>query len=384
MVKRAVTTLVARGGGSYVTKDPLAHPIIPDYVATVLPLLCSFARLTATSVPQLQFVALTHNLTTDELAHLRSNRAITMEVAAIAPAIVGLPMRAARQDCLLRSNFSWAAHGRSDIASTMLKLAVWRLPYDEVLYVDSDAIFLRNPISLFELLGGSSPTLQSKAAPRAMQANCATLLRMNPHNNGSKLLNRPLCNRLTFVAPFSGRLSVAERFDRHRPECRVAGWQSGIFLTRPSERIFRSLMHRAREADYSSFTRSEQDLLDRHFDPLEQCLLGRATSTQLHDVSASNCAAHGAIRRDSAYRTIFHHKIHAFADAAHSPVTNIRKGYNDVLASAAAQLCADHSAPLDANATRSLMSMIDDAERRVFRMRRETQSHTNGQPSGTP
>ena len=137
MVKRAVTTLVARGGGSYVTKDPLAHPIIPDYVATVLPLLCSFARLTATSVPQLQFVALTHNLTTDELAHLRSNRAITMEVAAIAPAIVGLPMRAARQDCLLRSNFSWAAHGRSDIASTMLKHLCLKTFYIQIGYTGS-------------------------------------------------------------------------------------------------------------------------------------------------------------------------------------------------------------------------------------------------------
>ena len=260
---RAVITLVARGEGSYVSPSHERRPIIPDYVATALPLLCSFSMMhTGSSLP---LVVLTANLTTDEEHRLRAYGVQTMDALAMmrvaAPRaldIHGPPSGAKKQGCLLQSKGGWMAWGRSDFVQTMLKFALWLLPFDEVLYIDADAILLRPLHSLFGSL--VRPGARKMSYWFDMQHDCGHLFQ-------SGASRRPICPRLDFVGPTSSRAQAARMFDKSRVECQRPGWQSGLFLTRPSMETFTRLMRRAQAGNYTSFTRTEQDVPDAELEP---------------------------------------------------------------------------------------------------------------------
>lgn len=297
---RAYVTLLARGTGSYISPKHNKLPIVPDYVTTALPLLCSFARV-GSAYP---LFVLVHNLAAAEHARLRAHGASDIidiadsarEEAArhgreVAPA-------AARIQCLLNSTGAWVVHGRGDFAQTMLKLLLWRelaaRNIDQTIFVDADMIFLRPPDKLFTAL--TPPPKQSGRAvwwrkrlicPRPASDLTATVGRI-----------RPLCSELDFVAPESSRSGAARQWDRDRTQCQLAGWQSGFFLTRTSVQIADALFERAASGNYSAFTRTEQDVIDAGFDQSEHCL--RPSESTEHPQPA--CTRHAVLDRNQAYR----------------------------------------------------------------------------------
>ena len=176
-----------------------------------------------------------------------------------------LRARTQPRDCRMTGSGSWIIWSRHDFDSTMYKALLWsRLAgrYDEVAFLDVDIMFRSKPDRLFEALAPNNSS-RSGARRRGWQwwrwskkkwnSGCGKDI---PHTAPL----RPLCDRLDFVAMKSGRLDTTNRWFHqvNRSECKVNGWQTGFFLTRPTPRIGDALVARA--------LNRERQLFVLHFD----------------------------------------------------------------------------------------------------------------------
>ena len=308
--RRAYVTLLARGSGSYVSPLYARRPEVPDYVATSLPLLCSFRRvrsayklvilvanLTAAEVGILRDVggdAIADIIDISHYEHGRPTRRHSASAAAVTPPAAAAPTstvystmeRRPPASCLMKGlKGSWMVHGRSDFDSTMLKTAVWRElagRYEQVAFIDADTILLRRPDELFMALDphvrrGVRACSYPNYCPHGVSwGKSAQWWQWPPSTSKSgcglgypsMARRRALCDELTFVAPESSRERTAERWNSSRRECLRPGWQSGFFFTRPSVEVAEALASRALSGDFSLFTQTEQDVIDAQYAPL--------------------------------------------------------------------------------------------------------------------
>jgi hypothetical protein len=273
--RRAVATVVARGPGSYVSARHQTQPLRPDYVHTVVPLLCSFSRMGSHLGPMIVF---TSNLTATEHDSLRLHGAQVRDLTWYgARQRFRLDRVNTSASCELPGKGGWQVWGRSDFAETMLKLLLWRelaREFDEFLYVDPDSLFLHPPDTLFDTL---HPQALGKKGLAHRMLNLRDLRRCGWRKGGAfdyKHRHRKMCPSLDFVAPLSGRGMLSHVFTgTNQTACLRSGWSTSIFLARASTARSQSLLHRARTGNFSTFTRTEQDVLDDEFDTRHQCIL---------------------------------------------------------------------------------------------------------------
>ena len=226
-----------------------------------LPFLCSLAQQRRQPFPQYPLVVLTANLTAAEratLVHMGADRVIDLTFWRswrYAPPFDSMEAHSPnRSDCRFVGSTAWVVHGRTDFSQTLVKLALWNLTeYDELAFFDVDSVIVQPPHRLFDEL------------ETARQPSC----RRGGRAKDGAAEPSPLCETLDFVGMRGG--------DRRR--CRLAGWQTGLFVTRPSRSTFRSLLRRSREGDFSRFTHTEQDVIDAEFVAPQPCeWLGNETT----------------------------------------------------------------------------------------------------------
>ena len=302
--KRCFSTVLVRGTGSYIARFHKTKPNRPNYVASAIPLLCSFRRA-GSAYP---FVILAVNLTGAEHDALRVQGGLVVNITQPANKLRfelphGVP------SCKPKGAGAWQVWGRSDFAETMIKTLLWKtlaeLGYDEVAYVDADSIFLSRPDVIFDALRPQELGRQSRAH-RILSlrdlARCRTPGR--PHH-GSQ--HRRLCPSLQFAASFSSRLDIMKTTTElaNHTLCQQPGWQSGFFVTRPSLSTFWSLQRRARDGNFTLFTQTEQDVLDAEFPVSEQCV-GVGLPKQ------PSCTRHAYMSHMLVQSLVMHHKIHAY------------------------------------------------------------------------
>lgn len=204
--RRAFITLVARGSGHYIAPTE-RHARTPNYLLTVLPLLCSFIRVRS----RYPLLVLAANLSQSEETALLAYGATS--VLPLEAAMVQQLSRIANagylhtMSCILQQKGGWMVSGRTDFRETVLKLAIWSLfdHFDEVAYLDADSIFLRHPDSAFDSLTPSRYSRHTRQ--RYLQASECN----SRSQSGAALAMRPLCDHLEFVAPESGRFHGARR-----------------------------------------------------------------------------------------------------------------------------------------------------------------------------
>ena len=110
---RAYVTLLARGTGSYVSPLYARKPEVPDYVATALPMICSFQRVQS-AYP---LIILAANLSASELRTLREvGGSAVHDIIDITSYQRQQPpagrVRASPRSCLVNLKGSWMVHGR--------------------------------------------------------------------------------------------------------------------------------------------------------------------------------------------------------------------------------------------------------------------------------
>jgi len=307
-VRRCFATLIVQGGGgSYIAPQHELRPVLPDYVSTAIPLLCSLRRV-GSSYP---IVVLAVNITHAESKALGAHGAIVRDVSALAAQQhMALPIEA--RSCKLDTKGSWQVWGRGDFAQTMVKALLWKelaeLGYDEVAYVDGDSIFLAHPDAIFDVLDPVLLGRQSRAHRTLALRDMGRCKRRGDKPGVNDYRHRRLCPRLSFVARFSSRHELTKEWivDRSRSACVQPGWQSGFFVARPSVRTYEALVRRARSGNFSTFTQTEQDVLDAEFDIRQHCLPLRAPKE-----GAAECVAHAYVQHDLVEQLVLHHKLHA-------------------------------------------------------------------------
>ena len=367
--RRAYVTLLARGTGSYVSPFWARKPEVPDYVATALPMICSFVRVRS----KYQLVVLAANLTAGEHSLLRAVGGDSISIIDIsryqqkassgasdaANAAAASPKGAAPLSCLITMRGSWMVHGRSDFASTMLKTAVWRELagiYDQVAFVDADTIFIQSADVLFQTLdphvrrGVRSCTYPNYCPHGVSWGRSRQWWQWPPSVAGKSgcgpgfpptSRRRALCDELAFVAPESARERTAEQWNATRLECVRPGWQSGFFFTRPSVQMADALAARAASGRFSLFTQTEQDVIDAHFDPSEHCLRPDENSLS----AEPKCTTHTRLSSPVMQSYAIHHKHHFFAIGA--PTSPRGREYlkgNRMVQNLTLTLCPNHAA----------------------------------------
>ena len=342
--RRAYVTLLARGSGSYISPHSDTNPAIPDYVASALPLLCSHQR-TRSAYP---LIVLAANLTAAEQSQLRLHGAA--EVIDVTNYRSRSSPLSQPPSCLHPSKGGWIVWGRGDFAETMLKTAVWREfagRYDEVAFIDADTMLIKSPDPLFEALSpfGRNNDGGAGAAPRRHSWWLGGDARCGSPKRISELAHKRACGRMAFIAAESTRERYSRSFQQNKTECHVAGWRTGFFLTRPSVALAEALEARARQGNFSLYTRTEQDVLDAEFDPYGMCHEAKKQQSQ---------CVRAAILSDrvlSSYTV--HHKIHGFRlDDKQAPPKGLTRltilQGNKVLRNLTLTLCKDVSHELNA------------------------------------
>ena len=306
--RRCYVTLVVRGAGSYVTPQHQLQPLLPDYVSTAIPLLCSHQRV----VSRYPLLVLAVNLTHKEHAVLRDHGAVVHDLTEEARRQHSL-LPAAAPSCTLDSKGAWQVWGRGDFAQTMVKVLLWKalatLGYDEAAFVDADSIFLSSADSIFDAL---NPPLLGKQFRAHRTLSLRDMGRCKrPGSPESAFRHRRLCPRLRFAARFSSRLELSKEWTRpgQRAQCAVPGWQTGFFVTRPSQRTFDALQQRASHGNFTTFTKTEQDVLDAEFAIRDHCLPLRAAREPL-----DACVAHAYLQHELVEQLVLHHRIHSRRD----------------------------------------------------------------------
>ena len=375
MERRCFATLIARGNGSYVTPQPETRPLHPDYVRTALPLLCSFQHLG--SAYPLHVLAAGYAEAT--LQALRTHGVNVRDITNLSPQI-DLGTSSASEQCLLRSKGSWQVHGRSDFASTMHKLLLWQVlrnDCDAVAFVDADSIFTGAPVDgIFDTVHPQKLSQRQRGRMFALRdlSRCG----WPEDKNDTEYRLKPLCPALDFAARLSSRKGITEVFlwpkvanssathpfnelDPSEAACRRPGWSSGFFVTRPAPDSFDALHGRAIAGNFSLFTRTEQDVIDDHFDPRDHCVrtpyatrdaargtnrTARDSKPQLDIGMRVACSRHAALSASLVSELVLHHKLHAYEPNALPTRSNLHIG-TTTLHNLSRSLCASSAALLE-------------------------------------
>ena len=205
IARRAFVTLVLSASTIYRRSSNRA-----DYLKTVIPLLCSHRRLRS-SYP---LVVMSANLTASEESTLLAHGAHSVvPVTAFADRLRAwwaerIPPRL---DCSLECGpkDAYCYSGRGDLFDTIVKFAVWGLAFDEVVYVDADSVFVRNPDPLFAALRGSGG-----GDGACTGVFCGSNL--NAFCKAHKRSALPPCASLDFAAGQSGRFTTTTRLAKSR------------------------------------------------------------------------------------------------------------------------------------------------------------------------
>lgn len=226
--RRAYVTLLASGGGGYLTHVGATHAPKPDYIATITPMICSFKR--AQSLHPL--IVLAVNLTASEQDALRAlgGDPRTFDVIDVTPQAARLTTllreRQQPRDCRLQGSGWWIVWNRFDFDQTMFKALLWSElagRYDEVAFFDVDVLFRRSPDKLFEALTpGEEPP--GRAGRGGGKGHTWWLWHSSKTSGCGNFTpawtrRRRLCARLDFVAPESSRELSSMRIMPNRSDC---------------------------------------------------------------------------------------------------------------------------------------------------------------------
>ena len=204
--RRAFITLAVKGRGHYIASSDSDRQT-PNYLQTVLPLLCSFAR-TRSRYP---LYVLGSNLTQEEQSLLTDHGADGfLSLDSSQQPLAALPSEPrARRTCISTRRGGWMISGRSDFRETLLKLSLWSLSglFDEVAFVDADMLFLRRPDNVFDTL--NTRQMASRKRHHRLDWRVHDECRDPKHGHPDPSLATPLCDQLELVASESGRFEGA-------------------------------------------------------------------------------------------------------------------------------------------------------------------------------